>query len=87
MDRVNQARIESMLYRLRERNELVASVELIELARRYQLDPLVVQRVLESAGLMASFYEEEDDGDFSSDTAILDLREIRRSSTGKTTDA
>ena len=86
MDRVNQARIESMLYRLRERNELVATVELIELARRYQLDPLVVQRVLESAGLMAP-HEEDEDGDFSSDTAILDLREIRRASTGKTTDA
>jgi hypothetical protein len=51
MDRATQARIESLLFEVRGWAEGTARPPLAELARRFRLDPLIVQRILESEGI------------------------------------
>lgn len=49
MDRVTRAKLDSLLHMLRTRPDQLGSVE--ALARRLQLDPMIVRRVAEEQGV------------------------------------
>lgn len=51
MDRATRARIDSLLHEARSWPGGQVPVSIDELARRYQLDPLMVHRLLETEGI------------------------------------
>lgn len=90
MKRATRARIESLVYQLRQCTGM-RSVGVGELARRYQLDPLLVRCIMETEGLLAHSRNDDDDEEEetpSAETQVMDLEVIQRGSlSGKTTDA
>lgn len=81
MDRATRAKIESLLYEVRSWAPGSPQADVEELARRYRLDPLVVQRLLESEGVEVDetleLEAEEDTPDGGRRvTAILSVEEI-----------
>jgi hypothetical protein len=89
MKKATQARIESLVYQLRQCTGM-RSVGVNELARRYRLDPMLVRCIMETEGLLARSRTEDEaeDEPQSGETQVLDLAELRRgSASGKTTDA
>lgn len=82
MDRVTRAKIESLQYALRALPPGTEPLDVNDLALKYQLDPLIVQRVAEAEGVELRGTQEEDDAEASdprSPTGILDLSEVARS--------
>lgn len=77
MDRATKARIDSLVFalRARDRDELVP-VE--ELARRYQLDPLLVHRLAQEEGLPVAELAPPDSADPRSPTGVIDVEELQR---------
>ena len=78
MDRVTKAKIESLQYALRAIKPGEEPPDVNQLAQKYQLDPLIVQRVAEGEGVELQGSPGEDDAEASdprSPTGILDLSE------------
>ena len=78
MDRVTKAKIESLQYGLRALGPGTEPPDVNDLALKYQLDPLIVQRVAEAEGVELRGTPGEDDAEASdprSPTGILDLDE------------
>jgi hypothetical protein len=81
MDRVTKAKIESLQYALRALSPGAEPPDVNDLATKYQLDPLIVQRVAESEGVELRGTPGDGDAEASdprSPTGILDLSEASR---------
>ena len=78
MDRATKARIDSLVFQLRQRSRDVP-VPVDDLARRYQLDPLMVRRLAQAEGLPVPELDgARDEADDRSPTGVFDLDELRK---------
>jgi hypothetical protein len=78
MDRATRAKIDSLTYEIGTWGDGEARLTAEELAKRFQLDPLVVQRIMDSHGFGSSPREPEGTADPNRTTQVLDLNEVRR---------
>lgn len=76
MDRVTKAKIESLLYHLRGLPQGAGKQDVEELARRFQLDPLMVQRIAETEGFeLDGVVGDSEASNPRSPTGILDIED------------
>ncbi len=77
--REEQARLDSLLARVRaDRSHVESDTTIVALARQFQLDPMVVRRVLEDEGLVEPRPTEVDPEVESQATGVFDLDEFRQ---------
>jgi hypothetical protein len=76
MDRVTRAKIESMLYEVRNGAPPRGAWDAEELARRYQLDPMIVRALLESEQVLLGGPEPQDESDPNGSTQMMSLDEL-----------
>ncbi|MEM6293761.1 MAG: hypothetical protein AAGA54_20975 [Myxococcota bacterium] len=79
MDRVTRAKLESLIHELRSRS-VTELGSLADVARRFQLDPLMVRRVAEGEGVSLNDAEAsaEPPSDPNQSTQIMSLDELLR---------
>ncbi len=82
MDRVTRAKLESLVHQLKTRGgEGLGSVE--DIARRLQLDPMIVRRVAEQEGVTLGGDDErpaDADADPNQSTQVMSLDEVHSES-------
>lgn len=75
MDRATKAKIESLLYEVRRFTDR-APWDPEALARRFQLDPVVVRGLLETDGVAMVEVADQGDADPNSATQVMSLDEL-----------
>ncbi len=79
MDRVTRAKIESLIHEIRSWSPETDGGGLETLARRFQLDPMIVARVAEAEGVTFSD-EPEVEADPNQSTQVMSLDDVHRES-------